>query len=109
MSKYIESYSTELMRFDEPFAYIAFTDFSAGRGLMQIHSDWGSYSYYWGAMGEDTPIKKFVASCDAGYIHTKLKSCVNYQDMKKDAQRKLDHFMIQCWPAIHEKLKQDDP
>jgi hypothetical protein len=103
MSKYIQDYATELLRFDDPFAYLTFTDFSEGRGLMQIHSDWGSYSYYWGAMGTD--IKSFVAGCDAGYIHTKLKSCVNYQDMKKDAHRKLDSFMIQCWPAIHEEIK----
>ena len=94
------------MRFDDPFAYVTFTDFSDGRGLLQIHSDFGSYSYFWGAIGADTKIKQFVAGCDAGYIHTKLKSCVIYQDTKVSAQRKLDHFMIQCWPAVHEKIKE---
>ena len=104
MSKYIDTYKTELLRFDDPFAYLTFTDFGEGRGLMQIHSDWGAYSYYWGSMGSD--IKTFVAGRDAGYIYTKLKSSLNYQDMKVAAHHRLHHFMIECWPAIHEKIKE---
>lgn len=37
---------------------------------------------------------------------TELKSCVIYQDTKVSAQRKLDHFMIKCWAAVHEKIKE---
>lgn len=103
MSKYIETYSSTLIRFDEPFAYINLTNFGEGRGLMQIHSDWGSYSYYWGSMGDS--IEKFLAKTDASYIHSKLQSCVNYQEMKKDAKAKLARFMIQSWPAVLEHLK----
>jgi hypothetical protein len=106
MSKYIQDYETKLLRFDDPFAYVTLTDFSEGRGLLQIHSDYGSYSYFWGAMGKDTKIAQFIASCDAGYIHTKLQSCVTYQGMRVDSKRKLQEFMINCWPDIHARLRE---
>lgn len=73
---------------------------------MQLHTDYGTYSYFWGAMGKDRTIAKFLASCDASYIHNKLQSSLNYQSMKREASRRLDKFMIDCWPAIHEKLKE---
>jgi hypothetical protein len=106
MSKYIQDYPSTLMRFDEPFAYVTFTNFDPGQGLMQIHSDWGTYSCFWGAMGKDRTIEQFVADCGADYIHGNLMMCVTYQSMKRDAKSRLDRFMIKCWPAIHEKLKE---
>jgi len=103
LSKYIQDYSTILLRFDDPFAYVTLTDFAENRGLLQLHTDYGSYSYYWGSMGDN--LINFIARCDAGYIHTKLQSCVNYQGMRFDSKRKLQDFMINCWPAIHEEIK----
>ncbi len=104
MSKYIQEYATTLLRFDDPFAYVTLTDFGEGRGLLQLHTDFGSYSYYWGAMGSRSLVE-FIAGTNAGYIHTKLQSCVNYQGMRVDAKRRLQEFMIRCWPDIHEELK----
>jgi hypothetical protein len=104
VSKYIQDYSSTLMRFDEPFGYVTLTDFGEGMGLLQIHSDYGSYSFYWGAMGKRT-ILEFLANCSAEYVHTKLQSCVNYQSMKIEAKRRLQKFMINCWPDIHAELK----
>lgn len=104
MSTYHSTYKSILLRFDDPFAYITLTDFEKGRGLLQIHSDWGTYSYYWGSMGEDD-ILNFLARTSPSYVHEKLQSCLNYMDMKKDARVRLDRFMIKSWPAIHECLK----
>lgn len=97
-----------MLRFDEPFAYINLTDFGDGRGLLQIHSDYGSYSYYWGAMGEGYSLGKFLAQTDPGYVHTKLQSCMTYQGMKKDQRIWLHKFMIQCWPAVHDQLRKEN-
>lgn len=87
-----------------PFAYMTLTDFGYGKGLLQIHSDWGTYSYYWGSMGCN--IKDFLLETSPSYIHQKLQSCLIYQDTKKDSQRKLDRFMIHCWPELIEILKE---
>lgn len=106
MSTFIKEYPSTLLRFDAVFAYVTLTDFSPGHGLLQIHSDYGSYSYFWGAMGENRKIIQFLASCNSSYIHTKLQSCINYQSMKKEAQRRLQEFMINCWPDIHTKIKE---
>ncbi len=103
MSKYIQDYQTTLLRFDEPFAYITLTDFAEGRGLLQAHSDWGSYSYYWNAMGGD--LVSFLAGTSASYVHQKLQSTINYMGMKVESKGRLEKFMIQCWPDIHEELK----
>ncbi len=103
MSKYISEYATTLLRFDDPFAYVTLTDFGENKGLLQIHSDWGTYSYYWGSMGGD--IISFLADTSASYVHTKLQSTINYMSMKVEARGRLDRFMIQCWPDIHVEIK----
>lgn len=103
MSKYISDYQTTLLRFDDPFAYVTLTDFGDSKGLIQIHSDWGTWSFFWGAMGGT--IINFIAKCSASYVHTKLQSCPSYQEAKQINKGRLDRFMINCWPDIHEEIK----
>ncbi len=73
-----------------------------GKGLMQIHSDWGEYGYYWGAMSSD--IVSFLAGTSASYVHGKLRTSANCMGMKKEYLVRLDRFMINSWPAIHAEL-----
>ncbi len=71
---------------------------------MQIHSDWGAYSHYWGSMG-DGGLVKFLADTSMAYVHGKLRSSANMMGMKKEYHVRMDRFMITSWPAIHEELK----
>lgn len=85
---------------DHPFFYVTLTDFSPGVGLMQIHSDWGNYSYLWTAMGQDTLIKDFVVNCDSSYIENKLSHGMHYLGVKKEGYKLLTKFMAHCWPRF---------
>jgi len=83
---------------DHPYAYANVTNFGDGRGLLQIYSDWGTYSFYWGSMGGT--IEAFLSECNDSYVHTKLKSSLNNQGIKKEYQGRLGRFMTDCWPRL---------
>ena len=92
---------------DHPFAYATLTDFKPGHGLLQIHSDWGTYSMYWGAIGQDTTIAQFVTKVSESYIETKLQGQMHYMGCKKEAYGKLTKFMAQCWPRLKSEILKD--
>lgn len=64
------------MRFDgtHTWANITLMDDGPGRGSIQIQSDYGDFSYFWGAMGEGKDIRKFLISCknDPDYLIGKM-------------------------------------
>jgi len=53
---------------------IILQEFGEGKGKVIIsNDDYGyNFSYYWGAMGEDTSLKQFLQSIDTGYFVGKL-------------------------------------
>lgn len=91
---------------EHPFAYATITDFRNGSGLLQIHSDWGTYSNFWNSPGYEK-LEEFLISSDAGYIETKLQWQMNFMGVKKEAFGKLTKFMAQCWPKLCDEFKKD--
>lgn len=89
-----------------PFAYATLTDFSCGRGLLQIHSDWGTYSYYWGGMG-DRNLATFLLDASPSYVEQKLSSNMHQMGMKKESFVRLTKFMAQCWPRLIDEFRKD--
>lgn len=101
-----ETYESKMYCVHEhPFAYVTLTDFGEGKGLLQIHSDWGSWSNYWGAMGK--PLREFLVGASDGYVHNKMTGCLYSNHVKKEAFGRLDKFFIQSWPKVLTLLKQD--
>lgn len=84
---------------EHPFAYATLTNFGNGMGLLQIHSDWGAYSAFWPAMGDET-LEEFLISADMSYVHGCLRRGLVYQEVKKSGLGRLDRFMIECWPKL---------
>lgn len=91
---------------EHPFAYATLTDFGPGQGLLQIHSDWGTYSNFWGSMGERT-IAEFVVETSPSYLEQKLTYQMNYMGVKKEAFGRLTKFMAQCWPRLKDEILKD--
>ena len=85
-----------------PYAYATFTDLAPGKGLLQIHSDWGVFHSYWGAMGQTTTIEDFVLQCDSAYITRNLEWWMRFGRVKKEGFTLLHKFMIECWPKLRE-------
>ena len=99
------SYKQTLYCIHSPFfAYAACTTFGNGCGLIQIHSDYGTYSNMWNAIGEGS-LEEFVLGIDQGYFRTKLRTQLNYMGMKKENEKKLDSFIINCWPKLKEVIR----
>lgn len=92
---------------DHPFAYATLTDLGPSQGLIQIHSDWGTYSNFWSGMGKETTVAEFVIGLSPGYLETKLTWQMNYMGCKKEAYRRLTKFMAQCWPRLKELIAKD--
>lgn len=97
--------SKTFCKHSSPFAYATLTEFERGKGLLQIHSDWGSYSFYWGGMGQSLPA--FLADASPGYIENKLSTTMHSMGFKKEAFAKLTKFMAQCWPDLKELFKEE--
>jgi hypothetical protein len=89
---------------DHPYFYATLTDLEPGMGLLQIHSDWGTYSYFWPGMGDDT-LAEFLASTEPSYVETKLSSMLGFMGMRKEAYSRLTKFMAQCWPRLMDTLR----
>lgn len=89
---------------EHPFAYVTLTDFEPGKGLVQIHSDWGTYSCFWGSIGNDRKIAQFILSCNAGYIENNLAHQIAATRLKKDGYGRLTKFMALCWPRICDEI-----
>lgn len=89
-----------------PFAYATLIDFKQGVGLLQIYSDWGTYSSFWGAMGNRT-LAQFLAAADSQYIETNLAHGLHQMGFKQSAFVRLSKFMAHCWPRILEEIKKD--
>lgn len=49
-----------------------FEDLGPGHGQLVINSDWGCWSYCWGAMGEGHTLASFLRQADNSYIIDKL-------------------------------------
>lgn len=92
---------------DHPFVYATLTDFQPGKGLLQIHSDWGMYSAFWGSMGKST-LAQFLLSCNSSYIEKNFHYQMNYLGVKKEGFGRLTKFMAHCWPRIKEELLLDE-
>jgi hypothetical protein len=92
---------------EHPFAYATLTDFGPGQGLIQIHSDWGTYSNFWSSIGKDRKIAEFVIGLSPSYLETKLTWQMNYMGCKKEAYARLTKFMAQCWPRLKELIEKD--
>lgn len=90
----------------EPFAYATCTNFGSKRGLIQIQSDWGVYSAYFGSMGSET-IEEFVLNSSQSYLTDKLESQMRYMGMKKESFTKLHKFMIECWPQLRGVIQEE--
>lgn len=90
-----------------PFAYATLTDFSPGKGMLQIHSDWGTYSSFWGAIGNDRKIAQFLLDCDSSYVEKNLAYNITNSGMKKEGHIRLMKFMSHCWPKLIEEFKKD--
>jgi hypothetical protein len=107
MSELKRNYETKLYCYHSseggPFVYATLTDFEKGKGLLQIHSDWGTYSYFWGAMGERT-IREFLLSASESYIENKLSHQLHMMGFKKESFIRLTKFMATCWPRVREML-----
>jgi len=58
----------------------------------------GHLLIYWGSMGGT--IEAFLSECNDSYVHTKLKSSLNNQGIKKEYQGRLGRFMTDCWPRL---------
>ena len=91
-----------------PFAYATLADFGPGQGLLQIHSDWGTYSYYWGSMGERS-LREFLLDTSPSYVEGKLSSNMHSMGMKKQSFIRLARFMSQCWPRLIELFNEAKP
>lgn len=84
---------------ENPFAYLTAVNFEPGKGMIQIHSDWGTYSAFWGGMGNKT-VEQFILSCDSYYIENNLKYQMGFMGCKKEAYVRLTKFMAHCWPKL---------
>src|SRR5208282_1718284 len=91
---------------EHPFAYAALTDLGPGKGLIQIHSDWGTYSNFWSGMG-DRKIAEFLVGCSPSYLESKLTFQMNFMGCKKEAFVRLTKFMAQCWPRLKTLLEEE--
>lgn len=94
---------------DCPFAYATLTDFKPGQGLLQIHSDWGTYSAFWGAMGKDRKIKEFILDANESYIENNLAQTARQMGMKQVCFIRLTKLMSQCWPRLRDEFKLGAP
>lgn len=89
-----------------PYAYATLTDFNKGQGLIQIHSDWGTYSHFWGSMGSDT-IAEFLMGVSPSYLEGKLTFNMNQMGVKRASFGRLTKFMAQCWPELRDIIKKE--
>lgn len=97
---------------EHPFVYATLIEFKdhegKNAGLLQIHSDWGTYSNYWGALGDQT-IEEFLIGCSPAYVENKLTAQMNFMGVKQIAYQRLTKFMAQCWPRVVEMMKESKP
>lgn len=89
---------------DNPYVYASCTNFEPGKGMIVIHSDWGTYSSYWGSMGGRT-IEEFLLDVSSDYVEKNLMYKMNYMGVKKEAFVRLTKFMAHCWPKLREVIK----
>lgn len=92
---------------DHPYAYATFTDLAPGQGLVQIHSDWGVFHSYWGAIGKDRTIEEFMLGCDVGYITHNFEYWLRFGNVKQTGFRLLYKFMLECWPKLREIIAEE--
>lgn len=105
MSDLKTSYQSKMYCVHEhPFAYATLTDFEPGKGLLQVHSDWGTYSHFWGSIGDGT-IEQFVIDLSPAYLEGKLRYQMQYMGCKKEAYQRLTKFMAQCWPRLQKTIE----
>lgn len=60
--------------------FVAFVDEA---GCLAVLSDYGDYSYRWGAVPEGVGIRRFLTQCERGYLLSKL-SRRDYFDVEKN-------------------------
>jgi hypothetical protein len=89
-----------------PFAYATITNFEKGQGLLVIHSDWGTYSAYWPAIGDQT-LEEFILGCEPSYLEGCLRRGLHFLQVKKEGFRCLDKFIIECWPNLKNVIQDE--
>lgn len=90
-----------------PFSYASITNFGDGMGLLQIHSDWGPYTAFWAAIGKDATLEEFLLECDPSYLRKNLLTWLNFMGLKKEGERNLDRFLIECWPKLRQVIEEE--
>lgn len=93
-------------KLSSPFAYATFTNFSKGKGLVTFYTDYGVFSSFWGAMGENT-IEEFILSCDDYYLRNNLVHRLRYMGIKKANIDLVDCFLQECWPELKQIIEKE--
>ena len=96
--------SRTYLKTSHPYAYATFTDREFGKGLLQIHSDWGIYHASWDSTGREH-LEEFVLGVDSGYLSGCLSFWSNFMRPKAGAHNLLTNFLAHCWPELKEIIK----
>ena len=98
--------SRTYIKSSHPYAYATFTNFEHGKGLLQIHSDWGIFHSYWGATGT-RHLEEFVLDCNNSYLASSFNYWMNFMQGKKSAFVLTDKMLLHCWPELKEIIKEE--
>lgn len=61
-------------------------DLGDGKGQILINSDYGTWAYYWGAMGAGKGIREFLIGCDVHYLMGKFGGSKDWFDGEASRQ-----------------------
>lgn len=89
-----------------PYAYATFTDFEHGKGLLQIHSDWGVFHSYWRSTGCDR-LEDFVLGCNNGYLANNFNYWIRFMQGKQVSTTYTDKMLLHCWPELKEIIQRE--
>lgn len=91
---------------EDPYCVVTLVNVSPGKGFIQVASDWGDYTAYWGAMGSRS-VGQFVTQMNSAYIEGSFRERLYYMPPKQSALIRLTKFMAHCWPTVVERIKRD--
>lgn len=89
-----------------PYAYATFTDFEYGKGLLQIHSDWGIFHSYWNSTGCQR-LEEFVLDCGNDYLASSFNTWITFMQGKKTSYALTDKMLLHCWPELRKIINDE--